>query len=518
MAKATPSRFNRREVPTKIFIPPDVFNITQTITITHSDNSTTDVTSRRIGMIINGKNIINGISSATVTLDNSNGFFHNKGKTDFVFIGGETLTIDADYGGGSTRIFKGKCNAPKTEFDGNSRLILTAYTLPEIAGRKIKINIDGNAKDAVKNIIDTHLSSVFTYNNFNTNLGSDTKTIKVSYNEYILTIISDIFRRANWDGSIDFDPSDTGKHDLLGHVKGSVNSSDVNIAIQQNLANLTNFGIDTDEESNNIIVNGKSIGGAPILYTSSDSSHQSQFWRKDLEINDNAIINFDEIAQRGTNEITKNVQSSRSGTITAIGNPNIVAGNTITCSAQNELLDGKVIVTNYTHVIDNKWIMTVDIEKRQQRMDSLFRERIKVENQLATFENPNDMLFSFNMDFDETTDAGNLIASKNDITVAASKIQISTGTSSTVISITRTLPQNVTQWDMVLKNSEQFEISLIEASNNAGTTNTLATSNQQNTVFNFDGSDKRLKIRITLKADGGQNQFPSLDGIVVRAK
>ena len=518
MPTGTPSRFNRREVPTRIFIPPDVFSITQTITITHSDNSTTDVTSRRIGMTINGKNIINGIARAIVTLDNSDGFFHNPQKTDFIFIGGETLTIDVDYGGGTTRIFKGKCNAPKVEFDGNSRLILTAYTLPEIAGRKIKINIDGNAKDAVKSMVDTFLSSVLTYNNFNTNLGSDTKTIKVSYNDYILEIFSDIFRRVGWDGSIDFDPSDTGKHDLLGHVKGSIDSSDVNIAIQQNLANLANYGIDSDEEFNDITINGKNIGGAPILYTSLDSSHQSKFWRKDLEVNDNAIINFDEASERGTVEISKNVQDSRSGIINSIGNPNIVAGNTITCSAQNELLDGKVIVTNYTHIIDDKWTMTVDIEKRQRRTDSLFRERIKVDNQLATFDNPNNMLFSLNMDFDETTDDGNLIASKNNITVAASKIQISTGTSSTVISITRTLPQNVTQWDMILKNSEQFEVSLIEASNTAGATYILATSNQQSTVFNFDGSDKRLKIRITLKADGGQNQFPSLDGITIRAK
>lgn len=512
------SRHDRIEVPTRIYIPPDVFNISKTVTIKDRNGNTTDVSSRVLTISITGRSITEGIHSCSIELDNTDGFYINQQQTDFVFTGGETLTINADYGAGTTRIFKGKCNAPIAAFNGQHILSIEARTVPEIADRRVVININGNAVTAVKNLIDTYLSSVMTYSNFDTNLGSNTTTITVSYDTSILSIISDIFKRAGWDGSIEFDTNDDDKYDLLGHSKGSAHLDTVTVALSQNLVSLTNWGFDNNEERNTLRILGKEEGGAPILYTIKNQSHIDKYWRKDEKISDSTIISYSEIVPRATLEINEKIESTRSGTITSVGDPNVVAGNTINADCPQSFLGGKVLVKQYQHTITDVWTMTLDISKEMTRLYTLFANNIKLTEQLQEFDNPNEMEYSLNLDFDKTNDADNLIANKNNITITASKIQITTGTTATVESITRNIPNNVTSFDIVLKNPEQFEVSTVQVSNDSGATYTTVNINQQLTSFPFSTIGNKLKVKITLNADGGSNQFPSIDGLTVRVK
>jgi hypothetical protein len=173
---------------TGIIIPPEVFGISKTVTVTDTTGTNIDVSDRVISIEVTGHSIREGTSSCTIKLDNSDGYYINTEKTDFVFKGGETLLVKIDYTGGNKRIFKGKINAPLLDFDKEgTRLILQARTVPEYADRKIKITIDGSAVQAVKDIIDTYLSNVLSYDNFDTNLGSETTEIKASYNGYIIS-------------------------------------------------------------------------------------------------------------------------------------------------------------------------------------------------------------------------------------------------------------------------------------------------------------------------------------------
>lgn len=502
----------------RIYIPPDVFNIAKAVTIKDRNGNTTTVTDRVLSVNITGRSITEGIHSCNIELDNTDGFYINNEKTDFIFVGGETLTVNADYGAGTTRIFKGKCNAPVAAFNGQHILSIEARTIPEIADRKIVFSVNGNAVTAVKNLIDTYLSSVMSYSNFNTNLGSDVTTITASYDSSILSIISDIFKRAGWDGSIEFDTNDDGIYDLLGFTKGSVHLDTVAVAFSQNLISLSNWGFDNNQESNTLRILGKEEGGAPILYTIKNQSHIDRYWRKDEKIQDSTITTYSELVPRATLEINEKIESTRSGTINAIGDPNIVAGNTINAESPQSLLGGKVTVKHYQHIITDTWTMNLDISKEMVRLYTLFSDNIKLVEQLQEFDNPNEMEYSVNMEFDKTTDADNFIATKNSITVTSSKIQISTGTTGTVESITRLLPVNVTKFDIVLKNAEQFEISTIQASNDSGATYVTATSNQQLTSFSFTTTGNKVKVKITLNADGSKNTNPSLDGVVVRFK
>ena len=502
----------------RIYIPPDVFKIAKAVTIKDSNGNTTTVTDRVLSVNITGRSITEGVHSCNIILDNTDGFFINQQKNDFVFLGGETLTVNADYGAGTTRQFKGRCNSPDAGFDGTHTLTIEARTVPQIADRRIVFNVNGSAVTAIHTLIDTYLSGVMSYTNFDANLGSETTTITASYDSTILTIISDIFKRAGWDGSIEFDTNDDGVYDLLGHKYGAAHSVDVTVAFSQNLISLSNWGFDNNEESNTLRLLGKDHGGAPILYTIKNQDHIDRYWRKDEKISDTTITTYDEIVPRANLEISQKVQTTRSGTLNAIGDPNIVAGNTINAESPQDLLGGRVVVKQYQHIITDSWTMNIDISKEKTRLYTLFGNNIKLVEQLQEFDNPNEMEYSVNMDFDKTTDAENFISNKTNITVTSSKIQISTGTTATVESITRLIPNNITSFDIVLKNPEQFEVSTIQVSNDSGATYTTATSNQQLTQFSFTTTNNKLKIKIILTADGSKNQFPSLDGVVVRVK
>lgn len=510
----------RRERRTTIIIPPDVFVISKTVTIKHQNGSTTTVSSNIISLNVTGMSIRDGTSQCTIVLDNTDGRYINADKTDFVFTGGETMTVSFDYASGTTRQFKGKCNAPKAEFSKNGHtLIITARTVPEAADRRVVFQVDGTAQAAVKSLIDTYLSTVMSYSNFNTNLGTNAATLKASYSGSVLSIIKDIFARMGWDGYIEFDANDDDTYDLNGWIEGTQHNSNLAIGFSQNLISVSNWGEDSDLESNTIHVVGKNTGGAPIIRTERDTVHIARFWRKDIEINDNAVVNDGEADQRAIAELQERIEDEKNGTIQAIGDPDIVPGQTIEVQSPHDLIGGKYVVRRYVHNLSiSGWVMNIDIVKRQFRQADLFKERIKVEEDLASFDNPNGMEQSINMDFDSTSDDGNFITSKSNITVAASKIQISSGTQGIVTSKVRILPSNVTTWDMVLKNAEQFEISTIQASNDGGIEYVTATSNQQKTSFNFTSTGNKLRVKITLNADGSKNQFPSIDGVVVRAK
>lgn len=520
MTPTPASRHTRRPRRTTIVIPPEQFSIARSVVITHADGTTTDVTGRVISITIVGLSIREGISNAIINLDNSEGFFLNQAKDDWKFVGGETIKIDMDFEGGTTRVFKGKCNTPKVDFDGGGhRLMIVARTAPQVADRRINITINGSAVDAVKDILDTFLSDSVTHSAFDTNLGTETTTIKVSYNNYIHTILADIFRRAGWEGYFDFDASDTGKHDLVGFKAGASHNDDVNLSYSQNLISVNGFGKETDQEYNNILVKGKNRGGAAIMRTTRNDSHENQFWRKDLVVSDSNVINFDELAERADVEIADKIPDNKFGTVKAVGHPKIVAGKTINVSNPHSLIHGLYTVRRYVHNIDSGgWIMEVDIAGRRRRLNDLFKDTIKVEDRLSEFDNPNNMAYSFNLDFEEDSDAENLIAQKTAITVTGGKIQISSGAEGNITSTQLDLPEDVSNFDMALDGAEQFEISTVQVSNDGGTTFVTVTDNMQNSEFSFNAPDNRLIIKVTLKADGDKNTNPSLDGLVVRCK
>lgn len=508
------SDFNRRERRTTIIPPPDVFVISKSITI-----NSTDVSNRFISVVINGLSIREGLPTCIISLDNTNGFFLNNDKTDWIFTGGETLTVSIDYSDGTTRLFKGKCNAPLSSSGKGARLSIKATTLPELSYRKIKVQVDGDAVAFVKMLIDTYFSSVMSYSNFNSNLGSETRTITASYNTYGLSIIKDVFERCGWDGYIEPDANDDGVYDLVGFREGESHNDDVAIAFSQTLVGVTDFGKDSDNESNTIIVNGKQVGGASIIRTARNTSHIAQFWRKDLEISDSTVTTEDEATERVEFELIQNIEAEKNGTLRAVGNPNLVPAKTITCESPPDLISGKFAVRRYVHNISTSgWFMDVDIAKRKNRLADLFLERIKKEDQLTEFDNPNGMEFSINLDFDGTTDEENGISSKSNTTITGSKAQISSGTQAIIVSTVKTLSADITSWDMVLKGAEQFELSRIEVSNDGGATYSTATNNQQNTSFTFSSTGRRMRVKVTLNADGSKNQFPSLDGVVARVK
>jgi len=517
MAPTPVSRHTRRAVRTRIFIPQNIFEIKKSVLITDADGNVTDVSDRVMTLNIIGLSLSEGVSSSQVTLSNADGFFIGDDPTDFVFVGGEFLTINADYDDGTTRQYKGKINAPDVALRADNILIIKARTTPEAADRRIRINIDGNAVTAVEDIIDEFLPNVMSHIAFSASLSAITTTIKVSYNATIISILKDIFLRAGWEGNIEFDEDDDGLFDLDGWIAGTQKITDANIFFQENMRNLSNFGTDNDEESNSILLKGKNVGGSPLLTTISDTTHQTQFWRKDFEISDTTIVTQEELDERAILESSKKVDPTRNGIVRSFGDPNMVAGKTIFVQSPNDLVTGDFTVKRYAHQIGNGWLMDVDLDKKQTRTADINKERIKVDDELAPFDNPNDMEHSYNFDFEASTDTANLIETNTNISYVAGKIQLTGGSLGNVVSITKPLPNNLNVFDLILKGAEQFGSSTIEVSNDAGATFDLILNNQQNIQQSFTATGKNLKVRVTLQTDG-QNPNPSLDGFSIRTK
>jgi hypothetical protein len=459
--RTRPSEFPRADIPTAFLFPNEMFSHDGTVTITKHNGTDVDVTAYVMGaMTINAKSIRDGLSTATLTLNNPMGQFVNDATGELDFIGGEVIKIDFGYGGVETRQFRGKLNAPTVSLRGGQHLIqLNAITLPEMSDRRIKINIDGSIVTAIKDIVDTYLSDFLTYTNFDSNLGSVTKTVKATYDTSILSIISDLFQRGGFHGCVDFDSGDTGKHDLRGHVEGAIETDNVAIGYGSNLKEINQYGVDDDQVSNTIKLNGANKGGGRLLHTAVNTAHRNQFWRRDKEISDTKIQTRSEILERADLEEARLGNPPKTGTFKIIGEPKIVCGEAIPIVSPDDGINTKATVAGYQHRWGATFETTVHIEKRQRSTYSLVQDRIIVDEQAQQFDNPNDAEYGLNMTFDDDDELVNQVSN---IVRTNGTIILSSGQSQgEVQSIQVTFPTEVNKFDVLLENPVMFEKSKV---------------------------------------------------------
>lgn len=503
----------RTRGPMTIPIPATSFAISGTVTI-----GGTDYTNRMISCTIEGKSIKEGCHTCQFTFDNSGGFFINRVTGFPILTGGEAVKINFDYGSGTTRLFTGKAEYPQFSFNNNGYIMtLNATSLPEAKDRRVRIKFDGVTHyNAVKQLIDTYLSSVATYSNFTTNLQSETGTVTASYNDYLHRIMADIFDRAGWDGYWDFDSTDTGKHDLQGFARGGVINDNVTCTVGQNIISVTGWGKDFTNEYNTVKVIGKNVGGGSSLKTVANTTLRDQFWRRDKEVSDSRLTSSAELTDKATYELNETTARYH-GSVTITGHKDILPARSVRCYAVHAGINGAYPVLRYTHNIGTQWLTTIDLNDHVSRYADGILDRVKVEEGLKDFDNPNDMDNSLNYDFDGETDAANGIASRgSNVRYTNSVISLTSGTQGSVTSITTNLSSDVTQTDMLLKNPVQFGLSTVEVSNDGGIN--YVTLSSVNVPVLFPNAGSKIKIRVTLKADSGFHAGPTLDGITVRVK
>lgn len=513
----SPSAFPRGRVPTVFAFPSEVFQHDGTIQITKRDGTVVDVTEYVMNAVaISAKSIRDGLSTMNFTINNPNGKWVDNMTGELVFQGGETVKADFGYSGNQTRQFKGKLNAPKVSLKGMQHLIeFSAITAPEVGDRRIKINVDGSIVQAVKDIIDTYLPSVLTYSNFNANLGAVTKSVKATYDGTILSILSDLFQRGGFHGCVDFDPGDTGKHDLRGHIEGSVETDNIIIAFSQNLQEINGYGIEDDQVSNTIKINGNTVGGGRLLHTAVNEGHRSQFWRRDKEISDTKIQTRDELIERAALESARLGNPPKTGTFRIIGEPRLVCGEAVHITSPDDGINEKASVAGYQHRWDHKFESTVHVERRERSTHSLIQDRIIVDEQAQEFDNPNDAEYSLNFSFDPADD---LINQQSNIIRSNGVIFLVDGQSQgEVLSKLITLPTAVSRFDVFLENPVQLEKSKVFVSVDKGVSFQDASLSTR-ALQALSSATKTVQLKIQLNSDGGANPNPSLGGAVFHFK
>lgn len=459
-----------------------------TVTITKSDDTDLDVSAEIImdSLSVTLQSIRFGLDSCTFLLNN------DKGKYNKTFIGGEIIKVDADYGSGNTRIFKGKLNHPKTESDRTHRIRFFARKVPELKGERIKGTYNGLAVTLVKNIIDDKFSDLITYTNFDSNLGSSTVTIDLQYNDYALSVLAEIFKQKGWGGRLDHDASDVGTFDLEGFTSGSKFNDQYAIVHGQNKLAVRNFGVDTDKIFNNMTVSGGNIGGANIIRTKSNSSSISSLWQKDLEISDSRLTTMNAVDNKASSELTENVSTNPRGNVTAIGSGKMKADYTHWVSSPYDNIHGKYLVPRYTLLLGRNLTMGVDMEKPTRKTSDLILDRIRAEEGIRSFDNKNDVSQSINLSFDNDDDF-----TLSNLTIEDGVLKVTTGQSSgTLTTRIFAFVDNVSQFDYLLENPVVFGTSTIKVSNDSGSTYTEGTL--QDTLFSFSASDNSVILEITL--------------------
>jgi hypothetical protein len=446
--------------------------------------------------------------SCNITLDNSNGRFVDLTNESLnpIYIGGETITIDFDYGSGTTRVFKGKLHSLKFNRNKIRSCTLFARKLPKLLDRKIRGYYNGNPKTLVKNIIDTYFSDIISYTNFEINAPTS-QTIEITYSDYAFRVIQEIFELCVWDGYFDSDASDTGKIDIDGFSKGTKNNLTFALIDGVNILNLSNFGFDTLDEFNNIQAQGNSTAGEQIIYTVQDSTSISNLWQRDLDVNDSKIESIEQAKIKADAELSNNSGLGKKGSITSIASKDIIPCKKIKVSSQYDGVFGDFIPAKISYTLWKTATMSVELDREQKGITEIIFDRIKSEENLRPAGNNNDMLFSLNLPFDDDS----YVVSLGDAEILNGQLSVKSTFDSSISTFRypNELPVSVSQFEVVCEDETDFATATIRVALD-GNNYTTATTHKQLTTATA-GDYPIIEIRLN-------SATAVMKGIVVRFK
>jgi len=513
-----PRRRTTRPVEFSIIIPRVLARLDRfKVEIVDQDGTVTDVTTRRGNVRFSEVDIKDGGGHVMiVTLAHNEREFLNSDGTPR-WTGGEELKVYQDFEKDTLTdtdlLFRGKMNHPKFYLDqgGTNTVVLVARKLPEIQDRRASFNFpSGTTHFDAATIVLNEFSDLIDLTTFNANLSGETSTIVASKEDTFMNMLSFIFEDAGWSGFFD-NPADGNKFLLDAFVDdGSERNDDVVAAIGGDLLEISEFGSETDDVATRVDVKGQQSGGSSILWQARDDALESDLWRKDLSVNDNAVTDRPEAIARSSAELVLATNLPTEGFVNMMGDKRLHPGQYFQVRSPNTGVNGYFKASKVDHNFDNAYNMIVQISRRKTR--SVVRTIVKQDGligDLSTFDNFNDMKFSVNFTFDDDTD----ITTKDNVTFSDGRIKTGPLSEGSFTSIIINLPNNITSTDMKLENPVEISDSTLEVSNDGGATFIKIAITNENLLHNFTSTGSQLRIRMVLTG-----ATTSLDGLTVRVK
>lgn len=312
-----------------------------------------------------------------------------------LYSGGETVEIFLDYNDGSTRIFKGLVDKvgyikePELKVSLKGRHI--AEKLLAITVTKQYANIETSV--ILTELFDTYAPE-FTY--VNVNVSSTNVTVNW-YQKPFWECVIDLCNSAGFDAYIDDDK------DCHYFEEKTIQNDVEAIVHDDNMKSVSDFGSDTTDVKNRVIVYGQNIGDLPLIAMAEDATSQSDLFIKEEIITDTNINSMDGAQERANDELQRLKSSVDRGEVEAFpGLPTLNPGEMLFISDPTSKLTTYYKVIQLTHKFEETGVTTtVTIEKGLITVARILRERILSEQKLSDILNPFGMSFSYNFTFDD---------------------------------------------------------------------------------------------------------------------
>lgn len=501
--------------PFPIFIPPEVAIIQGRIKVEIVDGTDVqDVTDYVSGLNVTRLSFDRGMEHATVILNNVNGRYL-KVDGSLRWNGGEELKIYQDYQTGtltdSELIFRGKIHSPLRNYnDGLHSLTIIGRKLPELKdARRSVVFPEGTSFFSAARSILADFPDLIDLTTFDANLGTEGGSFAASYDDSDSVILNDIFLQAGWSGYFDNDEDDDGKFILVAFRKGTQKNTTVAAVHGQTLLSILDFGVRTEDVFSRVLVKGSTLGGSSILREVIDSSVEADLWRRDLVVTDNNVTSMDEGNTQASFLSGQSVLKPEQGELIMVGHGGLNPGESFRVSSNDDGIAGFFEVVRIEHNIGDFFLTTVEISRPlvEDGNTRLLALNDKVDA-LKTFDNPNDMKFSFNFPFDNT----DLFSTSSNVEIADNKVK-TTASSGNFTSTVLDTPDTVTKVDFSLQGPIDIGSSRLFVSADAGGDETELDIGKENIEVPLGTPGKQVRVRMVLTGSTVE-----LDGVVVRFK
>ena len=468
---------------------------------------TEDVTSDKMSLDFTSRSLRYGIGNFTILLWNNKGMYNSKANigtnVNFYFHHDTTTPTNKIFTGKIDRALDGLTN------DNLFYMIIQGRDFPQLADKKITISFtNAQADNAIKSIIDTYYTGVFTYANLSASM---TDLVNGDYTDQkVITIIGDILKQVEYDGYID------GNRDIHTYPDGGSNVNETeSIVYGINMLPFSGFGRDGLSEFNEVKCYGDQSDDMILFRRKIDSASITESWIKTAIVNARSLFTPSSVAARADAELIDLKRSIASGYLSAeAGMPTLKPSQYFWASAQYSRVNDyyKAIEINHNLSSSGRCIANVNIEKPIKstvRMIRILEDSVNSLNK-----NPNNMHdVLVYLIFDNTTG----ITSLGDLEITNGKLRLQTGKATgTMTTDIATADSNLSHFEARAKVNDDCDSSTFQVSNTGGSSYNDSNKNynlvgDRNTAIAFTTTGKTIRVKITLTQDA-DNLNPECDG------
>ena len=298
--------------------------------------------------------------------------------------------------------------------------------------------------------------------------------------------------------------------------ENTIQNSNEAITYGQNLINMSPYGSDNREKSNDVTVYGSTNSNIILVRRKSDSPITP--WRKTKKLTKSELTTMAQVDARASSELVVSKTSIAKTTFNSIGLLTLKPGELFRCSvplcAVNGWLTSKKVTHNWDKVIDT----SVTVGKIIKDITDWVNEQNNKQESGLTHNNLNDMDNSFNLSFidDEddwltTTDCN---TSEGVLKLDDDKTSGVCLTKSTSTVSLAAFSENIISCELRIRANHHWNCSYRVSNDNGLTWETILSGAAGIHTFSSIGKNLRIETTLNVTAEGTSPQFDDIEVLV----